>query len=191
MISVRANERLFMRKFATALALAFAASAGAAAAQTLAAHTSTVLFTAKSMHVTAHATGYCWTGSIASTRNDAYRCMAGNNIHDPCFPLNAHSVACPVDAGQNTGVEIALTKPLPAHPRAAANAWQMRLVSGALCNLGTGTTIPDYPYYCTGNLVCSAPPPGESRTAVFVHCATETEGKITPQGSYLVTTLYE
>lgn len=145
------------------------------------------------MQATAHADGYCWVTSIASQRRDAYRCMVGNSIHDPCFERSQRQVACPADAEKNTGVVVTLTKPLPPpHGSPIDNAWQMRLASGALCNAGTGTTLPGYPFYCTGSLVCSAPPAGsQQRDAVFVRCAHASDGKTGVPGSYLATTLYE
>lgn len=180
-----------MMKFATVLALAAALlAAPALAVPTVVAHTSVVVFNAKSMHATTRLTGNCWTTSIASKRSDAYRCMTGNAIHDPCFKVSGSSVACPVDLTANSGVIIKLTKPLP-REAGVSNAWQMRLTSGALCNVGTGTTVPGYPFYCTGNVVCAAPPEGEPHGAVFVHCATLSNGKPQPTGTTLVTTLYE
>lgn len=85
---------------------------------------------------------------------------------------------------------MALTKPLP-QEAAPANAWRMQLTNGASCNIATGTAIPGYPYYCSGGLVCSAPPPGQPQHAVFVKCAQAPGGKPQTPGSYLVTTLYE
>jgi hypothetical protein len=69
----------------------------------------------------------------------------------------------------------------------------MQLSSGAMCNLGTGTTVPGYPFYCSGgnDLVCSAPPPGQTSGPVFVRCASVKNGKTGAPGTYLVTTLYE
>jgi hypothetical protein len=180
-----------MLKVVAALGLALVASAAPApAAPTAAAHTTAVVFNAKSMRITARQTGYCWTSSIASQRSDAYRCMVGNGIHDPCFMLSARSVACPTDVASNSGVAISLTKPLP-EPNTAANVWMMELTSGATCNIGTGTTVPGYPFYCSGSLVCSAPPPGKPQRAVFVRCAPVTNGKTGKPGTYLVSTLYE
>jgi hypothetical protein len=162
----------------------------AAAVPTLSAHTNVVVFSAESMHVTGHETGYCWTGSIASQRSDAYRCMVGNAIHDPCFTLSNNAVACPVDLAANSGIVIDLSKPLPKSTR-PSNAWQMQLTSGERCNIGTGTTLPGFPYYCSGNLVCSAPPPGQPGGPVFVRCAGVANGKTGKPGTYLVTVLYE
>lgn len=181
-----------MVKFACAFSLAaLLATAPALAAPTLAAHSNVVVFEARGMHVSARQSGHCWTASIASQRSDAYRCMAGNAIHDPCFTISPHEVACPTDVADNRGIALELTRPLPP-PTSTRNVWQMLLSSGARCNIGTGTTIPGYPFYCSGGLVCSAPPPGDSRTPVFVRCAMpSSNGKMGQAGSYLVRVLYE
>jgi hypothetical protein len=71
------------------------------------------------------------------------------------------------------------------------SVWRMQLTNGAQCNIGTGTRNPDYPFYCTGGLVCSAPPAGEQQRAVFVKCVTQSKGKPGAPGTYLATTLYE
>jgi hypothetical protein len=116
--------------------------------------------------------------------------MTGNSIHDPCFTLSPREAACPDSASEDRGVAITLTKPLPA-PNQSSSVWRMQLESGTQCNVGTGTTVPGYPFYCTGNLVCSAPPPGKPQSAVFVRCATIAGGKPSTPGSFLVRTLYE
>jgi hypothetical protein len=180
-----------MVKFASVLGLAgLLFAAPALAVPTVAAHSTVVVFDARTMHATAHESGHCWTSSIASQRNDAYRCMVGNSIHDPCFTLSPSEVACPTDASANRGIIIALTQPLPASSP-AASVWQMQLVSGAQCNRGTGTVIPGFPFYCAGGLVCSAPPAGKPDGAVFVHCGTPQNGAVPTIGSYLVRILYE
>lgn len=181
-----------MVKLACAFSLAaLFATAPALAVPTVAAHSNVVVFQARGMHVSARQSGHCWTASIASQRSDAYRCMAGNAIHDPCFMLSPREVACPTDVADNSGIALELTQPL-APPTGARNAWQMQLASGARCNIGTGTTIPGFPFYCSGGLVCSSPPQGESRTAIFVRCATpSSNGKTGQAGSYLVRVLYE
>lgn len=180
-----------MLRIASVLTLAsLLFAAPALAVPTMAAHSTVVVFDAHTMHATAHESGRCWTSSIASQRTDAYRCMAGNSIHDPCFTLSSRAVACPTDAAANRGIVIALTQPLPA-VSTAANVWQMQLVSGARCNRGTGTVIEGFPFYCAGGLVCSAPPAGELRSPVFVHCGTPSSGKVSTSGSYLVRVLYE
>lgn len=60
--------------------------------------------------------GNCWTHSVATNRADAWRCMVGNSIEDPCFSLADFSdaVVCgasPVDSRQ--GYLVRLTKRLP------------------------------------------------------------------------------
>lgn len=169
-------------------ALLFAAPA--LAVPTIAAHTTVVVFNASSMHVTARQSGHCWTSSIASQRSDAYRCMVGNTIQDPCFALSQKEVACPTHIQANRGIVISLSGPLP-EPNAARSVFQMQLQSGAQCNRGTGTVIPGYEFYCSGGLVCSSPPPGTPAGAVFVHCGTAANGKVGTPGSYLVRVLYE
>jgi hypothetical protein len=180
-----------MLKFASVLGLAaMLFTAPALAVPTVVAHSTVVVFDAHAMQATARESGYCWTSSIASQRSDAYRCMVGNGIHDPCFTRSPGEVACPTDVAANRGIIITLTKPLPA-TSVARTVWQMQLVSGAQCNRGTGTVIPDFPFYCTGGLVCSSPPAGEPNGAVFVHCGTPSDGKVSTVGSYLARVLYE
>src|SRR4051812_41136067 len=40
---------------------------------------------ATGVNVSKSGNGYCWEGSIADTRSDAWRCFLGNLILDPCF----------------------------------------------------------------------------------------------------------
>ncbi len=54
--------------------------------------------------------GSCWTGSEGARRSDAWRCMSGNYIHDPCFSGPATWVACPSGRGV---IRMNLAKPLP------------------------------------------------------------------------------
>lgn len=58
--------------------------------------------------------GSCFSGSDAIARKDAWRCLSGNNLYDPCFssPLDPGHVACP-RASLTRGVNIRLTKKLP------------------------------------------------------------------------------
>ena len=135
--------------------------------------TKLLAFHPASMNVTGRISGNCWTASIAVNKSYAYRCMSGNEIHDPCFMLNAKSVACPLDPAHNSGVVMRLTKPLPKNPSSSmpVQPWVYVLASGGTCTIGTGTRNPDYPYYCTGELVCSAPAPTNVATGTYtVRC---------------------
>ncbi|HET9392304.1 MAG TPA: hypothetical protein VFO29_02095 [Candidatus Rubrimentiphilum sp.] len=121
--------------------------------------------------------GYCWTGSIASSSANAYRCMVGNNIMDPCFFVSNKVVNCPQDLAANTGTVINLTKPLPMNKGWKGNKpWRYQVAggSGIMCSAGTGTVIANYPYYCDGNIVCSAPQPSKLPGAYVVQCGTPT-----------------
>ena len=191
----RCCERLHMKNLwrAAAVAVVFLCAPYAHAAGLVPAKTTTVVVTATALKSTSSFSGYCWTASIASSRADAYRCMVGNIIHDPCFMLDAKSVACPIDPAENTGIRIALTKPLPqANPGNARNAWMMELAGQVKCNIGTGTVTPGYPFYCSGGLVCAAPPANTEQPAVFVACGRPKNAtSVTSAGRYLVTAMYE
>ncbi len=101
--------------------------------------------------------GACWTNSIAAPRDNAWRCMAGNEIFDPCFAFGP-AVVCGVNpAMANEGFRLVLDKPMPSTPAAASGetntGWLIQLADGTICNRATGargmvdgqmTT-----YYCT------------------------------------------
>jgi len=60
------------------------------------------------------ASGYCWTGSLAAERGDAWRCFVGNEIHDPCFSSSAaHGIVLCPNEQLTSDTEIHLTRPLP------------------------------------------------------------------------------
>jgi hypothetical protein len=91
--------------------------------------------------------GYCFSGSLAADRDDAWRCFVGNLIYDPCFGSSGtpRVVTCPT-ATITTGTEIRLTRALP---RSYANTrapsinglpWNIRLEGGQHCLFLTGAT---------------------------------------------------
>jgi hypothetical protein len=100
-----------------------------------------------SMRVVAVERGYCWEGSLAANRTDAYRCTAHgvrwhgqsiDEIQDPCFVDGAQRVACPHNLVANTGVTILISS-LPASPASWPHAvWAMELENGAVCEIITG-----------------------------------------------------
>jgi hypothetical protein len=155
-----------------------------------------VKYSAASMTATKHVTGHCWTSSIASRRADAFRCMTGNEIYDPCFKLDVKSVACPDEAALNTGIAINLTQPLPPaqSPDPTPEAWAMVLESGAHCSRATGTVEPGYPYYCSGARgQCSEPDLSKVKQAYYIRCAksVSAQGKATDVASTLAKIIYE
>jgi hypothetical protein len=103
--------------------------------------------------------GYCWTGSIAIDRPDAYRCMAGNEIYDPCLAdrIEGYVVCNPNPAKGNPGTRMKLTKVLPAPEGQAGSlggTWLVELADGTTCMPITGArgeiegkTVS---YYCEG-----------------------------------------
>jgi uncharacterized low-complexity protein len=142
--------------------LAAAAAAGAAESTTV---TVFHAFTAagKPALPTRSATGYCWTGSLAADRSDAWRCFIGNEIHDPCFSSarTPGVVVCP-NVMLSSAIEIRLTRPLPVKlaDRGTASAksqpWLIELDSAptARCEFATGATSAigelRLNYLCTG-----------------------------------------
>ncbi len=101
-------------------------------------------------------TGSCFSSAIGLGREDAYRCMVGNQIYDPCFVVDEQpTVVCGANpATGETGFVLELTEPLPA-PDAGNQAmpWMIELADGAICGLMTGTipVVDDRPapYGCT------------------------------------------
>jgi hypothetical protein len=90
--------------------------------------------------------GHCWTSSIAAPyRPDAFRCMVGNEIHDPCFATaQKDRVVCDMNpASGEAGFVLKLTQALPApEPPPTANenwAWLIELADGSACFPFTGT----------------------------------------------------
>jgi hypothetical protein len=99
--------------------------------------------------VSAHVTGTCFAGSAAdSGRPDAWRCMSGNRIYDPCFAgyLAAKTVvAC---LSSPTAAAAVVLTPAGGVPLQEANKkdlltslpWSLDLVNGARCAVLTGAT---------------------------------------------------
>ena len=84
--------------------------------------------------------GSCFAASIAADRNDAWRCMSGNLIHDPCFSSTKAKgiVLCPAAAWKRSGIKIKLTAPLPKPPNkpkpsTAGRPWAIKTTSGLRC----------------------------------------------------------
>jgi hypothetical protein len=113
--------------------------------------------------VSATVRGYCWTGSLASDRSDGWRCMAGNEIIDPCFSsAKARGmVLCSANGPWSSSlVEIKLTKQLPGNyanrgkPSTAGLPWALLTTSGWKCEMDTGATaVVDgvrLNYFCAG-----------------------------------------
>jgi hypothetical protein len=92
--------------------------------------------------------GRCWTGSSTAMRSDAWRCMTGNEIADPCFSANpnASSVVCPQGPWTSAGLRIRLTKPLPRKfanrggPSLRNQPWALELGDGSRCLLDSGAS---------------------------------------------------
>lgn len=90
--------------------------------------------------------GTCMGSSLAVWRDGAWRCTAGNDIHDPCFALAGagDSLVCDADPTVGTpGLTLKLTSPLPAAQlptETAGHAWLLELADGTVCGFATGAT---------------------------------------------------
>ncbi len=127
--------------------------------------------------------GSCFARSIAlSWREDAYRCMAGNRISDPCFALPDASIVCGANPTQADAKPFLMrvTGGLPTQPLNAAqieagkkNAWLVKLADGTVCGFLTGATAgfdgKRTNYGCTdGTSILGDLTPGAAWTARFV-----------------------
>jgi hypothetical protein len=102
------------------------------------------------VRVTETVSGNCWTQSLVTSRGDAYRCMTGNDIYDPCFaPRTSRPqvVACAPNPFLNRIVLFRLKKPLPSSPNTTTQwlqphnqPWGLRLTNGDTCVFATGAT---------------------------------------------------
>jgi hypothetical protein len=97
------------------------------------------------VRVTKTLRGSCFSGSIGLPRPDAWRCMAGNFILDPCLesPLGPKVPLVCVTYTANKAVRFVLTKPLPKKfensPEKRFFAWRLVLANGDVCERFTGT----------------------------------------------------
>lgn len=100
------------------------------------------------LHVLSKVHGKCWTGSIASPRADASRCMVVNSVYDPCFDRSAglgwdtSIIVCPVDPFSKRVVLIVLDKPIPLEygNHGKPLPWALLISNGARCYSVTGAT---------------------------------------------------
>ena len=136
--------RSALRTLVALAVIAFASTASSAAF----AGTSTTVYSPFSYHGVVGpqvrmVAGSCWENSAVTPRDDAWRCLVGNDIYDPCFSsaFAYGVVVCPTP-WNDTGVEIQLAKPLPtasSHraPSRTMRPWAIQTVAGADCVLSS------------------------------------------------------
>lgn len=128
-----------------------AAQPGQAGGASVPPHTVTKTFTAYrpdgdlAVRVADIAPGRCWTTSIAAPGAHAYRCIAGDEILDPCFapakPQTPLEVACVADPWSDAEV-LQLSGGLPKTQDGATGTprpWALVLQNGVRCVAATGT----------------------------------------------------
>lgn len=93
--------------------------------------------------VAAHRSGSCFTSSITVATHDAYRCLAGNTLLDPCFARShtARNLFC-YTAPWSEATRLHLTKPLPrpTKPLRLTFPWAIQLAGNIRCIASGGTT---------------------------------------------------
>ncbi len=116
--------------------------------------------------------GDCFSSSIAAPyRQDAYRCMVGNAISDPCFQIpGSKDLLCgsdQVSANVTSTFLLSLIKDLPKFQIPSsipANwAWRVQLSDGVICTPFTGTR----PFTATGDVAIYACNGGANESMIF------------------------
>ena len=129
--------------------------------------------------------GNCWTESLASGQADAWRCMVGNSIYDPCFTIDGETgaVACGASpTGDPYAFRVKLTQPLPERTAPASDRpWTVELADGVVCGYLTGASTgvdgERANYGCTdGWFILGDPTPGQVWTATEAQIAMTMEG---------------
>jgi hypothetical protein len=89
--------------------------------------------------------GSCFGSSNVTTRTDAYRCMSGNDIYDPCFFVNQTQVLCPnggpwANRGLLLNVGTLPSTPATQDQGTKGQPWAIQLGSGTNCLAISGAT---------------------------------------------------
>lgn len=112
----------------------------------------------KNLFVGDHLLGHCWTGSIGSQQRNAWRCLSGNIIHDPCFKhAGVRDLICMRAPWSKTVQRLRLTRRLPSDGNSGtidrSQPWGYKLFNGTRCILGQGTAnwvgSVALPYFCS------------------------------------------
>ncbi len=135
---------------------------------------------AKNLIVDSEVSGSCWEGSMASGgRADAWRCMTGNDIHDPCYTSTSkgREVVCGDPLSQHVTV-IKLTSPLPTSLANQGSGTRdlpsaLELGDGTRCGMITGASdVVDgmrLNYACIGDMDSVYGDPDRSASPWAVH----------------------
>lgn len=106
--------------------------------------------------------GTCLSSSLVTPRRDAWHCMAGSQLYDPCFSSSGASgvVLCVTAPWSKTGVKVRLSRPLPnasaksGAPSSGNQPWALQLYNGQTCVLTSGAALvvsgQSLDYTCTG-----------------------------------------
>jgi hypothetical protein len=96
--------------------------------------------------VAAHRSGSCFATSITVAKRNAYRCLAGNDLLDPCFARsrtasNVYCYASPWARATRLRLTKSLKSTVPSsRPLRVTQPWAIRLAGGRRCIATGGTT---------------------------------------------------
>lgn len=120
---------------------------------------------APGIHIDQRGRGYCFAASLADPRADAWRCVLGKQIEDPCFSGGATFVLCPFGTPDSRdALELTLTRPLahtPAHRTGdptREDPWVIVTAAGAYCYRATAASTRALSYVCAGASVLAGSP---------------------------------
>jgi hypothetical protein len=137
--------------------------------------------------VTSTRRGHCWTTSLVNGR--LYRCLAGNNILDPCWKQPGRdAVVCLVRPWSTEVTRLRLTKRLPATDRFGPRIWGLRLGGGigvnCLLSMGAAGTVGKHPisYLCRRGWVLLGEHPDRSRPLWTMLTARQVHGHYVARG---------
>jgi hypothetical protein len=102
---------------------------------------------AAGVRVLVRADGSCVSGSFVDPRSDAWRCLTGGQIQDPCFSGGGSFLLCPYGTPDSRdALRLRLTKPLPERranlpsEAAAGDPWVIE-TRGLFCYRTTGSSM--------------------------------------------------
>jgi hypothetical protein len=114
--------------------------------------------------------GSCFGSSLTSNRDDAYRCISGNELYDPCFSdpyslTEPGQVTCPYPALDSvTIIDLTAALPTPSTGQASSpNPWFVALTTGQQCWSAAGSAGIELgglnsSFACTGGISLFGPP---------------------------------
>ena len=137
-------SRFGRRTFSTAVlvSLIFAASAGALETKTERYTPFNADGELRSDLSASDMSGECWTSSSILGRDDAWRCVTGNSLRDPCFesPIESDVLICARSPWDKSVVRLEASLDYDDFWSWKGGSWALKLTNGMKCHYVTGAT---------------------------------------------------